>query len=181
MPRKSLSVDDEIKLAEKELAAGNVDGALARLARLQKQHSDDPMLAAVLEALTGPGSPGNNPAAAAAAAPDTSAQSASGASGPGTLKRASTLATIGASKSNTITSVPRGGTLVRLVGQGGLKALGLEKYKNRMGRVIEMIGRQFMPDGKTELATVLLDSRVGDYDRGNGSWVQVPLSHLELA
>ena len=61
-----------------------------------------------------------------------------------------------------------------------MKALGLDKHKNRMGRVIEMVGRQFLQDGVTELATVLLDSRVGDYDRGNGAWVQVPLTNLEL-
>ena len=37
-----------------------------------------------------------------------------------------------------------------------------------------------MEDGKTELCTVLLDSRVGDYDRSSGVWVGVPMANLKI-
>ena len=59
------------------------------------------------------------------------------------------------------------------------KSLGLEKYRGRMGRSVEMMGKTFMEDGVTELATVLLDARSSDYFSAQGVWVQVPLANLE--
>ena len=56
----------------------------------------------------------------------------------------------------------------------------LKAVVERMGRVIEMNGRSFMEDGKTELCTVLLDSRSTDYDRSNGVWVGVPFANMRL-
>ena len=73
--------------------------------------------------------------------------------------------------------LPRGGTLVKL---HGVDDLGMAKFNGRMGRVVEMAGRSFMEDGRTELCTVLLDSRVGDYNRGDGVWVVVPVANLKL-
>ena len=72
----------------------------------------------------------------------------------------------------------------QLKGIDGLKALDYEKYKGRMGRVIEMVGRQYLNnDGVTELATILLDARPADRANGdncNGVWVQVPLENIEI-
>lgn len=62
----------------------------------------------------------------------------------------------------------------------GLDTLGLAAYNGRMGRVVEMDGKQYMDDGKTELCTVLLDSRSTDYDRSSGVWVGVPVANLKL-
>ena len=77
-----------------------------------------------------------------------------------------------------LAALPRGGTLVKCVGVKQLP--GLEKFEARMGRVVEMMERQFMDDGKTELCTVLLDSRSTDYDRSQGVWVAVPLPNLRI-
>lgn len=170
-PDSSSKLDEEIKKAEQELMDGSVDAAFARLGRLQQTHGEDPMLTAVLAALGAP---------VDASGKLITTASSNAAAEHGTLKRASTMASLPAKEAEKLTSVPRGGTLVKLVGTDGLKKLGLEKQKNRMGRVIEMVGRQYLKDGVTELATVLLDSRVGDYDRGNGAWVQVPLANIEL-
>ena len=80
--------------------------------------------------------------------------------------------------------IPRGGTLVKLKGIEGLKALSYEQYKGRMGRVVEMMGRQFLNnDGVTELVTILLDARPADRandDNCNGVWVQVPMANVEV-
>ena len=89
------------------------------------------------------------------------------------LKRASTVpANLGKQP-----PLPRGGTLVKL---SGMEAVGLGPYEGRMGRVVEMNGRQFMEDGRTELCTVLLDSRVGDYARADGVWIGVPIANLKI-
>jgi hypothetical protein len=74
-------------------------------------------------------------------------------------------------------TLPRGGTLVKL---HSLNELGLGNYNGRMGRIVEMNGKQYMDGGKTELATVLLDCRVGDYDRGSGVWIGVPVANLRV-
>ena len=68
------------------------------------------------------------------------------------------------------------------VGCSGVRSresLGMANFDGRMGRVVEMNGRQYMEDGTTELCTVLLDSRVGDYDQSSGVWVGVPLANLK--
>ena len=95
------------------------------------------------------------------------------------LKRASTVpaSVMGAHAPSRPVSLPRGGTLVKL---SGLDDLGLGQFNGRMGRVIEMNGRQFMEDGVTEICTVLLDSRASDYDRSSGVWVGVPFQNLRL-
>ena len=98
------------------------------------------------------------------------------------------MAALGGPKGNggggSKSGVPRGGTLVKLKGIDGLKALDYEKYKGRMGRVIEMVGRQYLNnDGMTELVTILLDARPADRANGdncNGVWVQVPLENIEI-
>ena len=97
------------------------------------------------------------------------------ATAPKQLKRAATMPAM--NNPSIPTSLPRGGTLVKLT---GLDALGMKDYNGRMGRVIEMNGRSFMEDGKTELCTVLLDSRSTDYDRSNGVWVGVPFANMRL-
>ena len=153
---KVRTVDNEIRIAEAELAAGNAEAAFARLARLEELHGD-------------------TKAAGAGA-------SGSAKPGAGFIKRANTMPIASLLAPVKVTSLPRGGTLCKLVGtKDELKALSLEKYKGRMGRVVEMVGRQFMQDGTTELVTLLLDSRTTDYDRGNGAWVQVPFANVELA
>lgn len=152
MPIKpKFNVDKEMRLAEAELAAGNTEAALARMARIQEHDASLPDISA--------------PAAAPAAAP------------PAELKKAATMAALPGAQ---VGGIPRGGTLVKLHGADGLKDLGLEKYRGRMGRVVEMVGRQFLEDGSTEVVTILLDSRASDYERGSGVWVQVPMSNLEL-
>ena len=97
------------------------------------------------------------------------------ATAPKQLKRAATMPAM--NNPSIPTSLPRGGTLVKLT---GLDDLGMKDYNGRMGRVIEMNGRSFMEDGKTELCTVLLDSRSTDYDRSNGVWVGVPFANMRL-
>jgi hypothetical protein len=150
---KPIDVDNEMKIAEAELAAGNTEAALARMARIEELGLAPPPAAA--------------PTAASTKAP------------PTPLKKAATMAALAPTPLKP-GQLPRDGTLVKLIGTEGLKALGLEKFRGRMGRVVEMVQRQFLEDGHTEVVTVLLDSRVGDYDRGNGVWVQVPLTNIQL-
>lgn len=157
------AVDKLLKRAEALLAAGDADAALAIMSQL--------------DAAGGGGEDGAAPASTAAAAPSASRPP---------LQKARTMAAIGGPKANGSgkSGVPRGGTLVKLKGIDGLKALDYEKYKGRMGRVIEMVGRQYLNnDGVTELATILLDARPADRANGdncNGVWVQVPLDNIEI-
>lgn len=94
------------------------------------------------------------------------------------LKRANTMpASTVAQAAGKSMPLPRGGTLVKLQ---GVEDLGMPQFAGRMGRVVEMNGRSFMEDGCTELCTVLLDSRIGDYDRSSGVWVGVPVTNLKI-
>ena len=128
-------MDAELKRAEAMLAAGDAEGALAIMERLEAAPSAKP------------------------------------------LKRASTMPASSLAAAGKALTMPRGGTLVKL---HGVDELGLGQFNGRMGRVVEMNGKSFMEDGCTELCTVLLDSRVGDYDRSSGVWVGVPIANLKI-
>lgn len=142
-------MDEELRKAEAELARGDADSALARMARIEE-----------MGGAPAPAAPGKAP-----------------------LQRANTMAAnkpAQLQRANTLTSLPRDGTLVKLVGDVEIfKALGLEKYRGRMGRTVEMVGKSYMQDGITELATILLDARNSDYFGAQGAWVQVPLGNLQ--
>ena len=136
-------VDAQLKRAESLLAAGDAEGALAIMQRLEDEQGST--------------------------APAGSAQP---------LKKASTVpAGLGARPPPPV-PLPRGGTLVKLHGLDAPS--GLLNFNGRMGRVVEMTGKQYAEDGKTEICTVLLDSRQTDYDRSSGVWVGVPMANMQI-
>ena len=136
-------VDAQLKRAEALLAAGDAEGALAIMQRLEDEQ--------------------------ASTATAGSAQA---------LKKASTVPAGLGSQPLPSTTLPRGGTLVKLHGLD--KPSGLLNFNGRMGRVVEMMGKQYAEDGKTEICTVLLDSRQTDYDRSSGVWVGIPLANMRI-